>query len=43
MEKINWQAQVQKRWLPNLLANKKVMASLLRFLKIIDVEGKKAA
>ena len=40
---IKWQAQVERRWLANLLANKKAVAPVLRFLKATHVGGKKGA
>ena len=42
-EGIKWQAQVEKRWLVDLLANKKAVAPLLRFLKATDVGGREKA
>ena len=42
-EGIKWQAQVERRWLANLLANEKAVAPLLRFLKATDVGGREGA
>ena len=42
-ERIKWQARVKKRWLANLLANKKAVTLLLRFLKATNVGGRKKA
>ena len=38
-----WQAQAERRWRAVLLANKKVVAPLLRFLQATDVGGKEGA
>ena len=35
--------KVEKKWLANMLANKKVVMQLLKFLKTTKLEGKKAA
>ena len=38
-----WQVQAERRWLAGLVANKKAVAPLLRFLKDIDVGGREGA
>lgn len=42
-EGIKWQAQAEKRWLAELLANKKKVAPLLKFLKAIAIGGREGA
>lgn len=37
-EGVKWQAQIKKKWLANLLANKKAAAPLFGFLKVTDVK-----
>lgn len=39
-ERIKWQAQVERNWLADLLANKKAVTLLLRFVKATDVRGR---
>ena len=38
-----WQAQAERRWLADLLANEKAVAPLLRFLKATGVGGREGA
>lgn len=38
-EGVKWQAQAKRRWLANLLVNKKAVVPLLSFLKATDIEG----
>ena len=38
-EGVLWQAQAERRWLAGLLANKKAVAPLLRFLQATDAGG----
>ena len=42
-EEIEWQAQAERRWLADLLANEKAVAPLLRFLKAMDIRGREGA
>lgn len=42
-EGIRWQAQAERRWLADLLANETAVAPLLRFLKATDIGGREGA
>ena len=42
-EGVLWQAQAERRWLADLLANEKAVAPLLRFLKATGVGGREGA
>ena len=42
-EGINWQPQVERRWLANLLGNEKVVAPFLKFLKATGIGGREGA
>lgn len=42
-EGIKWQAQAERRWLANLLANIKAVAPLQRFLKVTDIREREGA
>lgn len=42
-EGIRWQIQNEIRWLAGLLADEKAVASLLRFLKATETEGREGA
>ena len=42
-EGVTWQAQAERRWLADLLANEKAVAPLLGFEKAIEVGGRMGA
>ena len=42
-EGIRWQAQAERRWVADLVANEKAVAPLLRFLKATDIGGREGA
>ena len=42
-EKIDWQPQVERKWLANLLGNVKAVASCLKFLKTTGIGGRDGA
>lgn len=42
-EGIRWQAQAERRWLTELLANKTAVASLLRLWKATELGGRERA
>lgn len=42
-ENIQWQPQVERRWLASLLGNEKAVAPLLRFLKATGIGGREGA
>ncbi len=41
--KISWQAQAERRWIADLLANKTAVAPWLRCLKATDIGGREGA
>ena len=42
-EGIRWQAQAERRWVADLVANEKAVAPLLKFLKATDIGGREGA
>ncbi len=42
-EGVKWQTQAEKKWLVDLLPNKKAVASLLKFLETTGIGGRKSA
>lgn len=42
-EEINWQPQVEKKWLASLLKNEKAVIFLLKFLKTTRIKKKEGA
>ena len=42
-EGVRWQAQAERTWLAELLANKRATKPLLRFLQTTEVGGKEGA
>ena len=42
-EGVNWQPQVERRWLAGLLGDERAVAPLLKFLKTTGVGGREGA
>ncbi len=42
-EGVKWQAQAERKWLADLLANEKAVAPLLKFLETTGIGGRKGA
>ena len=42
-EGVRWQAQAERRWLAELLANERVTKPLLRFLQATEIRGREGA